>query len=138
MRRCLCRVRFLRRKERGASMPTLRYPTLLWQDTAGFYTAQPIDADDAVAGFGATARAALEQLRDYLTWCARKSPDRAGMELNDVQLTTIKVSIRPEYQVNKRIHPCEESVDLRVPCVTGKFPGGTHVAALPLVGVRFY
>jgi ATP-dependent Clp protease ATP-binding subunit ClpC len=119
-------------------MATLRYPTLLWQDPAGFYTARPINADDEVAGFGTTARAALEQLREYLDWSAKRSSAPSGMELNDPQLIILKVSIRPEYRVNKRIHACEESIQLRVHCVTGKSPAGAFFAALPLVGVRFY
>jgi ATP-dependent Clp protease ATP-binding subunit ClpC len=120
-------------------MPTYRFPTLLWQDHAGFYTAAPIEADDeSVAGFGATAAQALEQLREFLTWLHQRNPNREAPDLVDAVLGTIKVSVRPEYQVGDRIYACDESLIVPVHCVSGRLTSGLLVAALPLIGVRFY
>ena len=47
------------------------------------------------------------------------------------------VPIRPEYQVGNRIFPCAELL-LPVVCVSGRTETGLLVAALPLLGIRFY
>jgi ATP-dependent Clp protease ATP-binding subunit ClpC len=119
-------------------MPAYRFATLLWQDAAGFHTAVPIEADDeATAGFGATAAAALDQLREYLSWLYRREPDRPPPNLRDAELGIVRVTLRPEYRVENRIYPCDE-LALPVHYVAGRLTSGLLVAALPLLGARFY
>jgi ATP-dependent Clp protease ATP-binding subunit ClpC len=116
-----------------------RFATLLLRDAAGFYTALPVEADDeATAGFGRTASVALDQLRDYLEWLYRSDPDRAAPGLCDAELSVVKVVVRPEYRTDDRIYACDHSLTLPVHCVAGRLATGLLVAALPLLGVRFY
>jgi ATP-dependent Clp protease ATP-binding subunit ClpC len=120
-------------------MPAYRFATLLWQDAAGFHTAVPVEADDeATAGFGATATAALDQLRDYLTWIYRCNPERPPPDLRDAELGSVKVTLRPEYRVENRIYACDEPLLLPIHYVAGRLTSGLLVAALPLIGARFY
>src|SRR5438477_3527589 len=118
-------------------MSVYRFATLLTQDAAGFYTAVPVEADDdATAGFATSPTQALQQLREYLTWLYQRGGGPPAPELVEAHLGTFKVSVRPEYRVENRIHACDEMV-LPVHCVHGKLAGGLLVAALPLLGVRF-
>jgi ATP-dependent Clp protease ATP-binding subunit ClpC len=119
-------------------MPVYRFATLLTQDAAGFLTAVPIEADeDDTAGFGTSPTQALQQLRDYLTWRYHRGDGPPAPELVESHLGTFKVAIRPEYKVGNRIYACDE-VALPVHCVHGRLSSGLLVAALPLLGVRFY
>ena len=119
-------------------MPAYRYATLVWQDAGGYYTAIPVEAEDeSWAGYGTTASHALDQLRDYLRWLHRRRRLSREPDLRDAQLTTFKVSVRPEYAAGERIFPCGEVV-LPVTCVSGKTGTGLLIGALPLLGVRFY
>jgi ATP-dependent Clp protease ATP-binding subunit ClpC len=120
-------------------MPTLRFPTLLWQDAAGLFTAVPVEAvDEETAGFGATAAAALQQLRDFLAWQYRRQGTLPHADFLDAELRVFKVLVRPEYHFEKRVYVCETALNLPVHCVAGRNAGGLLVAALPLLGVRFY
>jgi ATP-dependent Clp protease ATP-binding subunit ClpC len=120
-------------------MPAYRFATLLWQDAAGFHTAVPVEADDeATAGYGATATAALDQLRDYLAWLYRRNPERPPPDMRDAELGSVKVTLRPEYRVENRIYACDEPLVLPVHYVAGRLTSGLLVAALPLIGARFY
>src|SRR5258706_2935834 len=101
-------------------MPAYRFPTLVWQDAGGFHTARPIEAaDESWVGFGTSATKALEQLRDYLTWLHRRETNLPEPDLLDAVLSSIKVTVRPEYQARKRVYPCSEVV-LPVHCVAGR------------------
>jgi ATP-dependent Clp protease ATP-binding subunit ClpC len=120
-------------------MPLHRFATLVLRDAAGYHTALPVESDDAnAAGIGRSPTLALEQLRDYLEWCYRRDPDRAGPGLRDPELSVVKVEVRPEYRSNDRIFACDEPLTLPIHCVSGRLISGLLVAALPLLGVRFY
>src|SRR5689334_10249199 len=120
-------------------MPLHRFATLVVRDAAGFHTALPIDlSDENAAGFGRSATVALEQLRAYLEWLYRREPDRAGPGLRDPELSVVKVEVRPEYCADDRVFACDEPITLPVHCVSGQLSSGLLVAALPLLGVRFY
>ena len=119
-------------------MPVYRFPTLLWQDAAGFFTAVPVEADGETAGFGKSPTLALSQLSEYLAWLYKREPDRPAPTLRDAELSTMKVAVRPEYHVDDRIYACLEPLTLTVHYVAGRLVSGLSVAALPLIGVRFY
>jgi ATP-dependent Clp protease ATP-binding subunit ClpC len=120
-------------------MPLHRFHTVLIQDAAGFYTALPIEPPDSNSvGFGTSPGVALDGLRDYLTWRFAKMPDLPTPTLAEAELTQVKVRMRPEYRVGDRIYASTDWLSLRVHCVVGKLETGLRVAALPLLGVRFY
>lgn len=119
-----------------------RYPVLVWEDLTGRYSARLIDDEEdpatPLAGFGSTAREALAQLKEYLVWSFEKEPWRSTPDFHDPQLVEFRVEVRPEYTVQGRVYPCEESFPLRVPCVFGHQESGMLVCALPLLGLQFY
>jgi ATP-dependent Clp protease ATP-binding subunit ClpC len=117
-------------------VPTFRYPVLVIRDPAGGFTAVAVDEEN-LAGFGATAAAAREDLKDYLEWYRRKNSWVAAPDFLDPELHTFKVNVRPEYRTEQRIYPSDRPVTIRVPCVTGKQASGQRLASLPLLGIRF-
>ena len=120
-------------------MSTYRFPVLLCEDPGGFHSAMLVESlAEHTAGFGVTAAQALEQVRDFLTWLYRREPERPAPELRDAELITIKVPVRPEYQVDDRIYASEQTFTLRVHCVRGRLVSGLRVAAVPLLDIRFY
>ncbi len=121
-------------------MKNLRFYTLLCQDSAGFWSALPIEQDEngATAGFGRSAARAAEQLRDYLEWVYQRDVDRPEPDLATAELRLLRVPVRPEYETDERIYPCKESIQLPVHCIVGQLASGMLVGALPLLGLRFY
>jgi ATP-dependent Clp protease ATP-binding subunit ClpC len=119
-------------------MPTHHFPVLVWEDHAGFFTARLVEDMDASAGFGASASEALLQLKEALEWSFQKSPWRSAPDFNDPKLITLRLEIRPEYHVDERIFPCDETMRLRTPCVHGRSSDGQHVCSLPTLGVTFF
>src|SRR5262245_4697610 len=119
-----------------------RFPVLIWEDFTGRYSARLIDDEEdptnPLAGFGRTAREALAQLKEYLTWSFEHEPWRSAPDFLDAQLVEFRVEVRPEYMLKGRVYPCDESFPLRVACVQGRQQSGMLVCALPLVGVQFY
>lgn len=116
-------------------MPTHRYPVLVCRDPAGGYSA--IAVDDGTVGFGESAVDARNDLRTYLRWRHKKSPWLAGPDFLDPELRWFTVTVRPEYQANNRLFPCEAEVPVAVPCVVGTRASGQPTAELPLLDVRF-
>src|SRR5262245_37985960 len=120
-------------------MPSHRFATLLWRDAAGFHTAAPVEFDDpAAAGYAPSPNDALDQLKDFLADFYRHHPFADGPDLRDAVLSTVKVPVRGEYKAGNRVHACDEKLLLPVHCVSGTLDSGLLVAALPLLGVRFY
>lgn len=119
-----------------------RFPVLIWEDYTGHFTARLVDDEEdqmtPLAGFGRTAREALAQLKEYLTWSFEHEPWRSAPDFLDPQLVEFRVEVRPEYMLKGRVYPCDESFPLRVACVQGRQQSGMLVCALPLLGVQFY
>jgi ATP-dependent Clp protease ATP-binding subunit ClpC len=119
-------------------MSVHHFAVLLVRDTAGLHTALPVEANEQAAGFGATPTLALRQLRDYLEWLYRRDPYRPEPDLLDPVLRVYRVEVRPEYHVRERVYACDRTLTLGVHCVAGRLASGLLIAALPLLGVRFY
>ncbi|HTU18988.1 MAG TPA: AAA family ATPase, partial [Gemmataceae bacterium] len=119
-------------------MAVYHFAVLLVRDAAGFHTALPVEADERAAGFGATPALALRQLRDYLEWLYRRDPYRQEPGLCDPDLSVFRAEVRPEYHAGDRVYACDRLLTLGIPCVSGRLTSGLLVAALPLLGVRFY
>ncbi len=119
-------------------MPTYRYPVLIWEDFIGHFTARLVEDLEAPAGFGATKSDVLFQLKDYLNWTLLNRPWQAEPDFNNAALVNLRVEVRPEYQVQDRVYPCDESIILRVPCVQGSNSSGLMICSLPMMGVKFF
>src|SRR5690348_10812429 len=119
-----------------------RFPVLVWEDFTGGYSARLIDDEEdprnPLAGFGRTAREALIQLKEYLTWSFEREPWRSAPDFHEPQLIEFRVDVRPEYTLRGRVYPCDESFPLRVTCVHGRQQSGMLVCAMPLLNLQFY
>lgn len=119
-----------------------RFPVLVWEDFTGRYSARLIDDEEdpsiQLAGFGTTAREALSQLKEYLNWSFEREPWRSAPDFHDPKLMEFRVEVRPEYTVEGRVYPCDESFPIRVACVHGRQESGMLVCALPLLCLQFY
>jgi ATP-dependent Clp protease ATP-binding subunit ClpC len=115
-----------------------KHPILVWEDYEGYFTASHVENGLVPAGVGRTAREAVDQLEEYLTWLYAKEPWTAEPDFHGAKLIHFKVDVRPELRVGNRVLPCEWTVRLLVPCVHGRQESGLLVCALPTVGVRFY
>jgi ATP-dependent Clp protease ATP-binding subunit ClpC len=114
----------------------------VWEDFTGRFSARLIDDEEnpmnPLAGFGRTAREALIQLKEYLTWSFEREPWRSAPDFHDPQLIEFRVEVRPEFTIRGRVYPCDESFPLRVACVHGHQQSGMLVCAMPLLGLQFY
>ena len=117
-------------------MPTFRYPVMLVKDAAGGWSALAID-EDSLAGFGATAAAAREDLETFLEWHQRENAWLPASDFLDPVLQVFRVNVRTEYHEKNRIFPADVPIPVRVHCVTGVQESGQMVASLPLLGLRF-
>jgi C-terminal, D2-small domain, of ClpB protein len=70
-------------------VPTHRYPVLVVRDSAGGFTALAVEPGD-LAGFGATAAAARDDLKGYLEWAHRSKP-----RLPDPDFLAVRRADRP-------------------------------------------
>jgi ATP-dependent Clp protease ATP-binding subunit ClpC len=116
-------------------MPTARYHALLCRDAAGGYSA--VALDDGTTGFGGTANAARDDLREFLRWSHRKELWRTAPDFAEPELRWFTVVVRPEYKGKDRFYPSDAEVPVRVPCVVGSRKSGQFTADLPLLAIRF-
>jgi ATP-dependent Clp protease ATP-binding subunit ClpC len=119
-------------------MSTYRFPVLVWEDFAGGVTAKLVEDQEAPAGFGRAKSEALLQLKEYLDWNYQKRPWLSGPDFNRATLINFRVEVRPEYETEGRIFPCDEAIVLRVPCVQGQSAGGLFVCSLPTLDIKFF
>src|SRR5262249_55798841 len=119
------------------SMPTYRFPALVWEDHTGHFTAALVEDEDAPAGFGITASDALHQLKEYLDWTSQRYFWRPGPDFMDAKLLHIRVEIRPEYKAANRVYPGDEIFPLRLPVVYGRNSSDTFVCSIPTLNIRF-
>jgi ATP-dependent Clp protease ATP-binding subunit ClpC len=114
-----------------------RFPTLIWKDHQGWYTASLLEWDE-YAALAPSPRVAREQLADMLAWKYHRLPYLPAPDFRDPTLVEFKVPVRPEYQQGERRHPCKDVLSLRVCGVTGRQEQGLFICALPLLGTRFF
>lgn len=119
-------------------MSVYKFPTLIWEDYEGWFTASLIDDEDFTSGSAQTAAEALLQVKEYLAWQYKEQSWLDEPDFLEPQLLTFRVDVRPEYKVEKRVFPSDKSIALRVPCVTGKQVGGLLVCALPTLALKFF
>lgn len=110
---------------------------MVWHDAAGGFSACLVEWSERAA-IGRSVREAIEQLRDLLEWRYRQNEWLDPPDLEEPELLTFKVPIRPEYidERSQRRYPLNELFELRVPCVIGRQSSGMRLAAMPLLGLR--
>ena len=125
-------------------MPIYRYPTLVWENYEGYFTAVPVedlddfmDAEEEFAGFGRTEKEAVKQLTQFLAWLARRNGELPEPSVEDVEMTDFAVAVRPEIQDRRKIYPCDYTVRIPFTCVHGPMSGDMILASAPLLGLRF-
>jgi ATP-dependent Clp protease ATP-binding subunit ClpC len=125
-------------------MEVHKHPVLIWRDRADFYTAALADAEGAVesvvpvVGYGATAKEALAQVKEYVKWHYAQFPWSSGPTLSEMKLVHYKVRVRPEYRVGGKIFPYERNLTLKVAVVDGVHSSGMRSAVIPRLGVEFF
>ncbi len=126
-----------------------RYPVLIWQDSANLYTARLLGDEDsyfAVAGFGETKDAVLQQLKEYLNWAFENQDWRAAPDCQDPKFIEFRVDVRtqysqqtgPDHNRRTRVYPSDDTFPLHVACVYWQQESGTYFCTLPLLNIEFY
>jgi ATP-dependent Clp protease ATP-binding subunit ClpC len=118
-------------------MPAYRFPILLFPVPGSGYTATLVEDNGDIAAVGDTPSEARDRLRDYLERTYRHHPWYPPPDFESPELSIRRVEVRAQYTVEKRAHPCGETIALRVAVVTGRTRAGLLVAAIPTLGIRF-
>lgn len=118
-------------------MATLHLPVLIWPDAAGGFTAALLGDSENAAAHGATARDTLHQLKELLEWRTENEPWNVDPDLTEPSLIEVKVEVLPQYTADRRVIPCPETLQLKVPCVSGIQENGLRVCVVPHLGLRF-
>lgn len=135
-------------------MSAYRFPVLVWEDQAGYFTAKLIEYkhssyiiwagkffggdNHTPTGTASTAAEAIYQVKEYLIWSYEHYPEQDAPDFLDAELLHFRVDIRPEYRLDGRIFPAEQLLPLRVACVYGRQETGLLVCTLPMLGITFY
>jgi ATP-dependent Clp protease ATP-binding subunit ClpC len=116
---------------------TYRYPILVWEDASGASTVVAVGDFPTVSANAKTSQDAQRQVKDLLEWRMEHEPWNVDPDLAEAALIYVKVEVRPQYFVGKRVVPCPETVWLRVPCITGRQENGMLLCAVPHLDVQF-
>lgn len=117
-------------------MSVLRLPVLISRDPAGFCTGTFVDMG-WISAYADSDTACLAQLKSWAQYAMRNLPDELPTEpMREPELEHVAIEVRPQHGKGRRVHPCEYTVKLRVPCVVGR-EGTAFAASAPGVGVYF-
>ncbi len=123
-------------------MATVGIPVLVWEDHQGGYTAATLEwgFGDIPAAYDKTRAGTLMQLKRYFEWQVKSAGIEPEPDFLNPTLFPVRVAIRPEYidPANNRTFPCEEPIEIRVPCVRGTTRSGIVVCSLPTLAIGFY
>jgi ATP-dependent Clp protease ATP-binding subunit ClpC len=140
-------------------MANFRIPVLVWQNFGGSFSAQAVTGEDYFppAAFAEKRDAAVSEVKDYLQWLFENEWWREADVFDELKLTEFRVEVRPEYQAQiheesekkqqrrkkkrppkRRAFAGDETVPLRVACVSWKTESGNYSAALPLLEIEFF
>ena len=122
-------------------MPNYRVPLLVWQDWENFWTAAPVEwglAGEEAAAVDATAERAAKHVQAYIEWWFEQHPWWSTPDFLDPELIHVRVPVRPQYCQSDRVYPCEEEVELKVPCVHGHQESGLLICSMPTLGAVFH
>ena len=128
----------------NTSVQICRFPVLVWEDSAGFFTAALADAEGTVegrvpvVGYGPTQREAIGQVKEYVTWFYAQYPWAEAPTVKESKLAHFKVKVRPEYRVGERVHPYDRNLTLTLAVVDSLHHGGMRSAVIPRLDVEFF
>jgi ATP-dependent Clp protease ATP-binding subunit ClpC len=117
---------------------------MVWKDSSGYFTAALVDAEQTVdcgfpiVGYAESSRAAILQVRELLKWYYARNPWSAGPTIMSSRLVSYKVKVRPEYRVEDRVFPAEQSQTLKVEVVDSLHKEGYRSAVIPRLEVEFF
>jgi ATP-dependent Clp protease ATP-binding subunit ClpC len=117
-------------------MGLTKLPVLLWEDLSQQTTAVLIQAEQQVA-VAASAKEALHDLKNGLSWQQQQNPWDLPTEIRDPTLLMVQVKLLPRYEIGGRSFYDSSPISLPVPCVHGRMYGYS-VAFLPLFAKLFY
>lgn len=120
-------------------MPNQRVHLALWKDAAGFTTATTIQAAqrNATTAYTEKPREAVDQIKDYLRWLARREEWYAETELDDVEVRHLRIRARPRYGDETSELHLPTTIELRLPCVTGKLRQSNWLGVIPTMRLSF-
>jgi len=118
-------------------MSTYHYPIVAWKDASSAHHAALVGDLTPACAHGQTLDDALRQLKDLLLWRMEHDIWNVDPDFLDPVLTEVKVEVRPQYAVGRRIVPCPETIWLRIPCVTGRQENGMLACAVPHLRLHF-
>lgn len=125
-------------------MEVHKYPVLLWQDSADFYTAALVDPESwvdmgvSVVGYAEEPKAALAQIKEYLNWFYKEFSPIDGPTVSASKLVSYQVRVRPEFRVSDKIYPYERNLTFKVEVVDCEHHSGMRSAVIPRLGVSFF
>lgn len=116
-------------------MPVIKYPVLYYEASAelcvGMLVGSTIELTDQ------HIKGVKLKISDYLQKQYKKFEYTPYYELTQVQLSGIKVAIRPVIRNDTGIFPLKEDIEVPVTLVHGLEDSGTYVCFLPLQGIHF-
>ena len=114
-----------------------KVPIAVWEDHGGGFTARVLGVDDGTA-YATTAAEAVEQLRRLMRWReAQEDGWRLG-DMDDLQLSSVEIKIRPEYPSETGAFTCDDQLRLRVPYVQAQTDSQTLICVLPTLESWFF
>lgn len=117
-------------------MRVLRYPFAAFATSFG--SVAVLLEDPSITGQGPDLAHAEEDLLEQVRRNHRESPWMGAPQCQDFQIHVLPVTLRPEFRVQKRVLPCDGSLDFRFPCAVGVTESGLRVCVVPSLGLQFY
>ncbi|MDK1011332.1 MAG: AAA family ATPase [Actinomycetota bacterium] len=116
-----------------------KFDVLVWRDHSRYWTAQWVEDDAKYAAIARTPDLAVQQVRDYLRWRTQRDEYFRGEAwvLQDLEILSVRVDVRPEYRENDRTYPCDEDVRVHVPVIRAQRDGGLLVCLIPTLSIGF-
>lgn len=138
-------------------MANFRVPVLVWQDFKGSFTAQAVTGEDTFppAAFSERRDSAISEVKEYVQWLFETEWWREADEFEELKMTEFRVDVRPEYKAainednekhrkkrqklkKQKTYTSEETIPLRVACVSWKTENGNYSASIPLLDIEFF
>jgi ATP-dependent Clp protease ATP-binding subunit ClpC len=124
---------------------TFKYTAFLWRTGNEFWTGRLLDQSAAVGSeTGPSPEAVVKGLKSLINDLHNKYPWLSAPDLNQAEVRVLKVRAVPEYQLEsdpntkrKRILPCKEPVELRLPYVVAKLDSGLISGHIPSLDLEF-
>lgn len=117
-------------------MRVFHYTAALYPTTFGF-VAVLLD-DPSFQSVGRDLESALEHLSERMRHELKQHPWLPGPEVEEFEVATVPVEVRPEYRVERQVTPLEEVYRFRFPCAVGETDSGLNMCVVPSLAIQFY